>query len=899
METPVGAKNISWLAEQSDEPRGGDIEHALQSSLAGRYEIIRELGAGGMATVYLARDVRHQREVALKVLRGTSDADSAERFHREIAISGTLQHPHILPVFDSGDAGGLLWFTMPFVAGGSLRDRMRREGRMALDEAMRITREIALALDYAHRKGVVHRDIKPDNILMSDDQALLSDFGIGRISSDDGQTLLTVTQAGLMMGTVAYMSPEQTSGATDLDGRTDIYSLASVLYEMLAGERPCEGTTAHAVIAKRMSGVIPPLRQIRPDAPEGVEQTVTKALALDRKDRHATAAEFAKALTEPARSQTKVARVPDGPPSGSRRIVLGTLIAGTAGAIAGGAVWWKHLSNGSSATGAIRIAVLPFENTGSPDDAHFVDGVTDAIRAKLSEMPLMEVIARESSIAYRRTTKTAKDIAQELAVAFLLRGTIRFDKSGGKTRVQVNPELVQASTVTTKWTRAFDDVLTDVFKVQADIAGQVASALGVALGASEHRTLGYVPTSKVDAYEELLKGDQAQDWPLNDANPVKVKAALPHYLEAVKLDPEFATAHARLSILYSLMVAAGGASPEVADAALQAAKRATALAPDRLDTRFAMAFYNRWVLSDNTKALQELAKIPEQVGANDELYLRSKAAAQISLGHEDDGFSLLRRARKLNPLSPGVVRVLGKWLTWARHYPEALEVNDRTLKLDPKIFEAYSWKVVSRLAVGDVAGAREIWRTAVNQLPARVLPGALRINAAPIELAWMLDDAQGARWVEAMKAASYPSLLVAQDLTNYYWLRGDRDRARPHIDAARATLEQSVKTPPSIAINHAQLGLMYAYLDRRQEAIGEGLRAAELLTIRQDNYQGVFIQKTLSDIYISTSEPEKALDVIEPLLRISGYLTPAWLRIDPTYAPLKGNPRFERLIAKA
>ena len=278
------------------------IDSALAHSLRDRYVLERELGRGGMATVYLARDLRHQRHVALKRLAPElASAVGVERFEREIRLAASLQHPNILPVHDSGEAGGTLWYTMPYVAGESLRDRLRREPRLGIVEAVDLAREVAEALDCAHAAGIVHRDIKPENILLSRGHALVADFGIARAAHEAGETL---TQTGLMVGTPAYMSPEQVGAAGHaVDARSDIYSLGCVLYEMLAGERPFAGPTPHAMLARRLTEPPPDVRLARPELPEWLAAAVTRSLARDPEDRFASAGELATALRAPALGQ--------------------------------------------------------------------------------------------------------------------------------------------------------------------------------------------------------------------------------------------------------------------------------------------------------------------------------------------------------------------------------------------------------------------------------------------------------------------------------------------------------------------------------------------------------------------------------------------------------------------
>src|SRR5688572_3845822 len=274
---------------------------AFHAGLADRYRIERELGVGGMAVVYLARDLHRDRDVALKVLRPELESFSgAERFDREIRVAARLVHPNILPLLDSGRVStsaagdGHLWYTMPFVEGESLRDRLKREKQLSLAEAVRLTSEIADALAYAHGRGILHRDIKPENILLAAGHALVADFGIARALGDANQR---ITSTGLALGTPAYMSPEQSSGEHDLDARSDLYALASVTYEMLTGEPPFLGASVQAVIARRLSQQPPSVRVIRPGIPESVDAALQRALALVPADRFASTAEFARALS--------------------------------------------------------------------------------------------------------------------------------------------------------------------------------------------------------------------------------------------------------------------------------------------------------------------------------------------------------------------------------------------------------------------------------------------------------------------------------------------------------------------------------------------------------------------------------------------------------------------------
>ncbi|HEX6645346.1 MAG TPA: serine/threonine-protein kinase, partial [Gemmatimonadales bacterium] len=478
------------------------VPRDLAAGLATAYSLERELGRGGMATVFLARDLKHKRPVALKVLHPElSQALGPERFRREIDTAARLQHPHILTVHDSGEAGGRLWYTMPFVEGESLRDRLRRERQLPVDEALRIAREAALALDYAHRHGVIHRDVKPENLLLSaDGDTLVADFGIARSleGADDA-----LTQTGVVIGTPAYMSPEQASGEAALDARSDVYALGSVLYEMLAGEPPFTGPTAQAITAKRFRDPVPSVRRVRSSVPEGVDRALQRALALVPADRFATAAAFEKALAASADRQ-------DTSDAHPRRIgvLVGTAVLLTL-ALAAIFAWTRRAVPAQE--GTKRIAVLPFENLGDSSDAYFADGLTDAIRGKLAAVPGFEVIASTSTSEYRGTAKSPSQIARELGVRYLLLGRVRWDKGGNISRIEVSPELIElalAGAPATRWQQPFSAALTGIFEVQADIATRVASALDVALAAETRSRIAARPTASLEAYDAFLQGQE-------------------------------------------------------------------------------------------------------------------------------------------------------------------------------------------------------------------------------------------------------------------------------------------------------------------------------------------------------------------------------------------------------
>jgi serine/threonine-protein kinase len=882
----------------------------LQSALAARYRIERELGRGGMATVYLAQDLKHDRPVALKVLHPALGAAlGPERFQREIRVAARLQHPHILSVYDSGEAAGQLWFTMPFVEGQTLRDRIRREGQLPVPEAVRIARETASALDYAHRHEIVHRDIKPENILLtSDGDTLVADFGIARALGAKGEAL---TETGMSIGTPAYMSPEQASGDREVDARSDVYSLACVLYEMLGGEPPFTGPTAQAILLKKFTGVPRPLRTLRDTVPELLDHTVAKALARAPADRYPTAAEFGRALDAAvgaavalAPVATKAVATPAAAAAGPapqmrhRYPVTMALVIGFAIGLGVLFAWRRSHSSGElEDAGPKRLAVLPFENLGDSASEYFADGITDEVRGKLSALPGLQVIASRSSSEYKHTAKRLPVIARELGVDYVLIGKVRWEKGQGvASRVRVSPELVAVASgvPTTRWQQPFDASLTDVFQVQADIAGRVADALNLALGTTQRETLRQRPTANLAAYDAYLKGEAAsQGIGVND--PASLRRAIAYYEQAVALDSTFLQAWAQLARANAWYYTTGTPIPAAAEAAKRAADRAIKLGPGRPEAQLALGSYYADVRRDPARALAAYEAALRTAPDNADL-LTASALVEESLGRWDAALAHLKRAHTLDPRAVLTARRLAGALIWLRRYPEALAAADRALALAPTNLSVIEYRAGVAVAQGDLAGARAV----IRAVPAEVEPTALvAFFAVYGDYYWVLDEA-GQELLLRLPPSAFDDdrgnwgLALAQT----WHLRGDLRKAQAYADSARLAFEEHLRATPEDAQQHALLGVALAILGRKTEAIREGQRAVELLPISKDGFAGPYMQHQLARIYVLTGEPERALDQLEPLLQVPYQLSPGMLRIDPNFAPLRKHSRFQALIGR-
>src|SRR5438093_11109934 len=499
-----------------------DQRDRLNAALAGRYAIERELGSGGMATVYLAHDVKHHREVALKVLRPElAAALGHERFLREVEIAARLNHPHILALYDSGETNGFLFYVMPYVAGESLRHRLEREKQLPIEEALAITRHVASALAHAHAHDVIHRDVKPENILLHEGEAMVADFGIALAMSAVASERLT--QTGITVGTPAYMSPEQAASERTLDARSAGYSLGCVLYEMLAGEPPYTGSTAQALIAKRLVDPVPAVRRLRAAVPVGVEQALTKALAKVPADRWASAVAFAEALTAPARPR---------PPS---------------------------------------VAVLPFLNlSADPENEYFADGITEDVIAHLSKIRALKVISRTSVMAFKQREQSLREIGARLEVATLLEGSVR--RAGD--RVRIVAQLIDAESDRHLWAETYDRRLTDVFAIQTDVALQIAAALKAELSPDEKSRLHQEPTSDLQAYQLYLQGRHCYLRYTAEGS----RRGIEYFEQAVAKDPNYALAYAALAMVYTELAETGSLRPGEAYArARDASAKALAL----------------------------------------------------------------------------------------------------------------------------------------------------------------------------------------------------------------------------------------------------------------------------------------------------------------------------------
>ena len=767
--------------------------HELKVALSDRYRIERELGRGGMATVYLAHDLVRDRAVAIKVMHlELSHALDAERFAREVRLAGSLDHPNIVGVYDSGSAGGQVWFAMPFIDGESLRQRLKRDGQLPVDEAIDIVGQAAAALGYAHDHGVMHRDVKPDNLLLSEGHVFVADFGIARALDADGEAL---TKTGIAVGTPAYMAPEQASGERQVDQRVDVYALGAVLYEMLAGVAPFTGPSAQAIIARAMTTDPQPIHPVRSAVSPALDEIIVKAMSRTPADRYGTMRAFAEAVRESANGPTAM---PDKRARGRRRVwlVAGTVVAGAA-LVAAGARWLRTPTPDQP-----RLGVLAFENVGATEDQYFASGVSDEVRFKLGAIRGLRVLSRAASSVKTPANTTVRQAARQLGVGYFLTGTVRWQHSAGAAnRVHLLAELVNAESGDAVWTESFDAALTDVFAVQADIASRVAAALEVTLTESDRRGIQQPPTENLQAYDAYLRGLAA----IERGDAASLRQAVAAFDEAVALDSGFAGAWASLSVAHSARYYNAAPTQNDADAALRAAQRAIALAPTRPEGHSALARYYRNVKQDVRRgySAESTANSLNPTSADRLVQL---ARIEQNLGRWLDAARHATEAERIDPRSVGGTAGLSH--LYLRQYSEAGQAYDRALSRTPTSLPLLERRAMVYLAQGDLLRAREL----ATVPRAGVEPTArIAFFGTYLDLMWVLDDAQQQVLLRLSPSAfdgdrGYWGLVLAQT----HLLRGERVRAQAYADSALRVMEEQVRRVPLDAQRHVLVGLLHA-----------------------------------------------------------------------------------------
>lgn len=582
-----------------------------------------------MATVYLGEDLKHGRRVAIKVLRPEfAAALLLERFQREIRIAAQLQHPNIVPLFDSGESDGTVFYVMPYVEGESLRSRLARDGALPFDDALAIARDMCDALSYAHARDVVHRDIKPENVLLSGGRALVADFGIARaFTSASGDAL---TAVGIAIGTPGYMSPEQAAG-DHVDARTDIYALGCVAYEMLCGQPPFSGSSAQVVMARHAMDPVPSLRAARHSISSGTEHAIMRALSKNPVDRFATAGEFAEALAKPQPAVEPTVK---------------------------------------------SVLVLPFRNQSpEPQSEFFSDGLTDAVIGDLSKIRTLRVISRTSAMRLKDTTKGLDKIADELGVGFVVEGTVRWAKNG----VRVSAQLTDVRLDACIWAEKYSGALEEIFDIEERVSRSIVDALKVQLSPEEHTRVAKRPIENVFAYESYLRARQDL-WRFSAPSLDRASRLIE---EALRTMGDNALLYATLGHINVQYVQAGvSTSASYLVRGAEYAAKAVEMDPESSYGWWLRGFI-RFLQGDLTLAASDL-QTSLSIDPNNPDALLYLGYLYALAGRTELATSVCAKALKVDPLTPITQCMPGFIAIFEGRYADAIEPYRRLVELDPE-----------------------------------------------------------------------------------------------------------------------------------------------------------------------------------------------------------------------
>jgi serine/threonine-protein kinase len=690
-----------------------ELKDRLQAALGAGYRIERELGGGGMSRVFVVEELELGRKVVVKVLPPELAAGvNAERFHREIQLAAQLQHPHIVPLLHAGRRGDLLYYTMPLVEGETLRVRLTREGELPIPDAVRILRDVADALAYAHARGVVHRDVKPDNVLVSGRHAVVTDFGVAKaVSAASGSSSLT--SLGVALGTPAYMAPEQAAADPSVDHRADIYALGAVAYELLTRRPPFTAPTAQMVLAAQVTQTPEPVTALRAAVPPALAQLVMRCLEKRPADRWQSAEEVRQTLevlATPSGGSTPTGALPAAVARPRRR-----LAAWVAGAVLLAAAAFAGIRWLRSAPARPTLVVLPFENVGAPADAYFADGLSEEITTRLARVSGLEVVARNSAERFPGSKLSAQDFGRALGADYVLDGTVRWGRvGGGPSKVRVTPALIRVRNAQEVWGQSYDADVADVFKLQSDISERVVGALQVTLGASERRDLREGGTHNVEAYNAYVLG--RYEWRKRTA--AGLQEAARHFAAAIASDAGYARAWAGLADAVGLFPDYDVTTVPRAvayDSAERAARRAIALDPRSAEAHASLGEIlanGRWDWAGAEREFRTAITLDPDYATAHQWYGELLAG----IGRVPQGLAEAARAVQLDPLAPVMANVYGMALYTAQRYPEAIRQFRHALELQPDYGAAPGNIMRSYLAEGNYEAAAAAQR-AVGPLP--------------------------------------------------------------------------------------------------------------------------------------------------------------------------------------
>lgn len=899
--------------------------HPLVGHTFGHYKIAELLGTGGMGEVYVATDIVAGRKAALKLLpfRFTGNAERLERFQREARAVVGLNHPNIVTVYEIGQDHSTHYIASELIEGDTLRQHLER-GQLPVSEAVDIAIQVASALAAAHDAGIVHRDIKPENVMLRHDGYVkVLDFGIAKLAEQeapetmpkDEAPLLVETNVGSILGTVRYMSPEQTCpDGVGIDQRTDVWSLGVVLYEMVTGHAPFTGDTPGEVMSAVLEKEPPPLTRYVKQTPAELQQIISKTLRKDRNQRYQSATEMLEALKNLRRKLEFKAELQRSTivPSWLRWIRSPVALApiSLVVALALALPFYWHRKPTTSLPPDKSIAVLPLENlSDEKDNAFFAAGIHDELLSNLSKITDLKVISRTSVIQYNSgSPRNIRQIGQQLDVAHVVEGTVQ--RTGN--RVKVTAQLIDARTDAHLWSQTYDRDLTDVFAIQTELARTIAEQLHAKLSPAENVAITEKPSGDPIAYAYYAQAKDIgcrADWEGSDNHLTRAVELLE---KATQRDPKFALAYCALAKMHIFLYHKIW-DPRHLELAKKAAETAARLRPDLGETHLALGRYyfsagfspaggtSGGVHTDSfDRAREELAIARRKLPNNaDAIFMTGRTDRRQN--RWDSALANFQKANDLDPRHGSFADYLGTAYFEMRRYSDLEQLTKKWVASstfeEPDI---QRWIAKLRLAQGDPVAAQSI----LEQVPLDFSPDGsiwqIRFDAAlslrDYDAADRVIAATPERWADQALEGHHPESWADGQVAR---ARGDNEKARTVFEAARKKWDATWGDKPKDEAYFKQIARFDAGLGRKEDAIGEALRAVELLPIAKDSVNGPDLVRNLAMIYAWTGERDRALEQLERIAAIPVGPSYGDLLLNPCWDSLRGDPRFDKIVAAA
>jgi TolB-like protein/Flp pilus assembly protein TadD len=909
---------LEELSRDNAKPTSGVKEAVRAATMLGElgdYELLEEIGRGGQGVVFRARQKSLNRTVALKVISLGQWASKVhlKRFRREAEAAASLDHPSIVPIYEVGERDGSCYFSMKFVEGGQLDEVVRRTP-MSIRQAAELIAKVARTVHYAHEHGILHRDIKPGNILLdAKGEPHLTDFGLARLIESES----SVTQTLDVLGTPSYMAPEQAVGNNlSVSNTTDVYGLGAVLYQLLTGHPPFAGGTTYETI-KLLEDTEPRSPRLwNPKVDRDLSTICLKCLEKDPKRRYSSALALAEDLERWLKHEPIRARHTGVFARGRKwvqRNPMSALLAASFVALAAAAGWivWKsELIRQPVTTG---IAVLPFENLGEQkENAAFVDGLQDDILTKLAKIGDLKVISRTSVMEYRGK-RNLRQIGNDLRVSHVLEGSVR--RAG--MRLRLNAQLIDTRSDTHVWAEQYDRDLNDLFAVQNEIAQTVAERLNAKLSASEKASIEERPTQDLVAYDFYVRAvsmiynaqvpftsSGCGNCPATEENPswktfkeISLPKAVELLNKALARDPNFFLAYCQLAFAHDLM----GNTPARLALAKSAIDSAFRLRPDSGEAHLALAWHLFWGYADYDRARGELAFAQQSLPNNPQVY-ELAGSMDRSQRRWADAIHNLERACELDPRNLPYLINLGSTYLWLHDYDQHTKIMDRIVALHPerrpgRIFRA-SIEVYRRADTGP-------WRAEIENILTSE-PGSEKdpfVTGQRYTLALYDRDLEAANSLATMLSQKNSLEWSLPQLGRDFWvgvvarLKGDEISARAAFMRARTQQEEEIRGHPEDVTLVSELGLIDAALGRKEEALNEARRALELAPSVKDSFTEPYVKMCFAISCAWTGERELALGQLEAFIKTPGSHTYGNLRLSPMWDPLRGDSRFEKIVA--